>query len=248
VQATNTTVFFGSTGMFDIYTIAGGASAVSFVDNGGNSGVTVDPTPLPPADPPNPITGDPPGSSGGDPPGGTSGDPPGGTSGDPPGGTGGDPPGSTGGDPPRGTSGGPPGGTSGDPPGGTSGSSPGGSNGGSPGDTTGKPPVSSGNPGSGGGSQSAAPAVQRVVRIVKVNGRGKISVVNKATRTVLFSLYPFGKSYRGFFRVHVRASHSSGVPELIVRTRIGHDTYLTRAFSELDGTRIAVPGAMVVRG
>jgi hypothetical protein len=44
VIATNTTVFFGTLGIFDpTYTIEGGGSGNTFVDNGGNSGVIADP-------------------------------------------------------------------------------------------------------------------------------------------------------------------------------------------------------------
>ena len=44
VQATNTTVFFGPLGYFSpFYTIEGGGSGNTYVDNGGNSGVTVNP-------------------------------------------------------------------------------------------------------------------------------------------------------------------------------------------------------------
>jgi hypothetical protein len=44
VFVTNTTVFFGPLGLFSpVYTIEGGGSGNTFVDNGGNSGVTADP-------------------------------------------------------------------------------------------------------------------------------------------------------------------------------------------------------------
>ena len=44
VMATNTTVFWGPLGFFSpIYTIEGGGSGNTFVDAGGNSGVSVDP-------------------------------------------------------------------------------------------------------------------------------------------------------------------------------------------------------------
>ena len=43
-QATNTTVFFGPLGLFSpSYTITGGGSGNTYLDAGGNSGVTVDP-------------------------------------------------------------------------------------------------------------------------------------------------------------------------------------------------------------
>ena len=45
VQAANTTVFYGPLGFFSpLYTIEGGGSGNTYVDGGGNSGVTVDPT------------------------------------------------------------------------------------------------------------------------------------------------------------------------------------------------------------
>ena len=44
VYATNTTVYFGTLGWFSPdYTIAGGGLGNTYVDGGGNSGVTVDP-------------------------------------------------------------------------------------------------------------------------------------------------------------------------------------------------------------
>ena len=44
VMATNTTVFFGPLGFFSpFYTIEGGGTGNTYVDGGGNSGVTVDP-------------------------------------------------------------------------------------------------------------------------------------------------------------------------------------------------------------
>jgi hypothetical protein len=82
--------------------------------------------------------------------------------------------------------------------------------------------------------------VQLTIRIVRVNHRRQIRVFDAATGTLRYSLFPFGKAYRGNFQVHTR--DVDGVPAIVARIGLGHNRFITRVFSGLDGGLLEVIG------
>jgi hypothetical protein len=80
--------------------------------------------------------------------------------------------------------------------------------------------------------------MQPAIRIRRADHQRQIRVINAATETLMFSFFPFGKSYRGSFRLQTTDVDGDGVPEIIARTGIGHDRFVTRVFSGLNGSRL----------
>ena len=69
-----------------------------------------------------------------------------------------------------------------------------------------------------------------------VKGRREIFVYNAGTSHLRFAFYPFGKSYRGTFKVTTTVI--SGVQDVVVRRPAGHRKFFTAVFSGIDGSAI----------
>ncbi len=71
------------------------------------------------------------------------------------------------------------------------------------------------------GGGSAGTAVKITVKTIKVKRAREIEVFNAGTKVLRFSVYPFGKSYRGTFQVTERDANGDHVPDVIVQRRVG---------------------------
>ena len=72
--------------------------------------------------------------------------------------------------------------------------------------------------------------------IIKVKGHREVRVTDPATRAVKFTVFPFGKSYRGHFVITTADVNGDGVSDLIVRRPRGHKKFTTRIFSGINGS------------
>jgi hypothetical protein len=86
---------------------------------------------------------------------------------------------------------------------------------------------------------TAPRAVRITVKIVKVNGAREIEVFNAGTHVLRFSVYPFGRSYRGTFQVQERDVNGDGIPDIVATRPNGHHRPVTVIYSGLDGSELA---------
>ncbi len=91
-----------------------------------------------------------------------------------------------------------------------------------------------GTGGGGGGIEGGTQAIQAT--IVKIKGHRAIRVTNPGTSTVRFTVYPFGKGYRGQFVISTADVNGDGIADLIVRRPLGHHRFATKIFSGLNGS------------
>jgi hypothetical protein len=78
--------------------------------------------------------------------------------------------------------------------------------------------------------------VRIVPTFIKIKGHRAIRVTDAATGAVKFTVFPFGKAYRGQLLVSTADVNGDGVEDLIVRRPRGHKPLLAKVFSGVDGT------------
>src|SRR5262249_50436359 len=76
--------------------------------------------------------------------------------------------------------------------------------------------------------------------IVKVKGHKQVRVTDAVTGAFKFSVYPFGKSFRGAFQIQLADLDGDGVADLIARRALPHKKFATRVFSGASGKRLSV--------
>ena len=89
--------------------------------------------------------------------------------------------------------------------------------------------------GGGGGSGGTGP-VHIKATVIKVKGHREVRVTDPATGAVKFTVFPFGKAYRGHFVITTADVNGDGVSDLIVRRPLGRKKFMTRIFSGVNGS------------
>jgi hypothetical protein len=74
--------------------------------------------------------------------------------------------------------------------------------------------------------------------VVTVKHHRTVRVTDPATGAVKFTVYPFGKHYRGRFTIATAVV--DGVEDLVVRRPLGHKKFLTETFSGIDGSPLPI--------
>ena len=92
---------------------------------------------------------------------------------------------------------------------------------------------------SGGGSGGGTGLVHIKATVIKVKGHREVRVTDPATGAVKFTVFPFGKAYRGHFVITTADVNGDGVSDLIVRRPLGHKKLMTRIFSGINGSPLS---------
>jgi hypothetical protein len=88
-------------------------------------------------------------------------------------------------------------------------------------------------PQGGGGATGVVPIEATVI---KVKGHKEVRGIDPATGAVKFTVFPFGKAYRGQFVITTADVNGDGIADLIVRRPRGHHKFITKVFSGTNGT------------
>jgi hypothetical protein len=96
---------------------------------------------------------------------------------------------------------------------------------------------SGGGGGGGGGGPVADPIAAAIVRF---KGHKQVRVTDAVTGAFKFSVYPFGKSFRGAFQIQLADVDGDGVADLIARRLLPHKKFVTRVFSGASGKRLSI--------
>jgi hypothetical protein len=72
--------------------------------------------------------------------------------------------------------------------------------------------------------------------VVKIKGHRAIRVTDPATGAIKFTIFPFGRGYRGKFAFSTITV--DGVEDLVVRRPRGHRNFLTEVFDGRDGSQL----------
>ena len=66
--------------------------------------------------------------------------------------------------------------------------------------------------------------------------RRVVRVTDPTTGAVKFTVFPFGKGYRGKLVLATADVNGDGVADLVARRPRGHERFLTKVFSGVDGS------------
>ncbi len=89
--------------------------------------------------------------------------------------------------------------------------------------------------GSGPGGTGPGAVTPILAMTVKVKKRKEIRVTDPSTGAIKFSVYPFGKAFRGNFQMQTADVNGDGVADLIVRRKISRRKFVTKVFNGVSG-------------